>query len=262
MAMELVDIGVNLTNKAFAADLDDVIKSAEDAGVKRMIVTGTSLRASQQAAALAVRYSGKLFSTAGIHPHDAKSFNDSSLKSLKSLLSLSYVLAVGECGLDYNRDFSPRDVQRQVFEKQVDLAISLKMPLFTHERDAHDDFLAILNSACSQIPVVVHCFTGTADELSNYLEAGCYIGLTGWICDERRGEHLKSIVRSIPLDRLMLETDAPYIAPRDIRPRINRNEPKYVAHICAAIARHVGVSAEQLAALTTANAYRFFNISK
>ncbi|MDR1209997.1 MAG: TatD family hydrolase [Clostridiales bacterium] len=258
--MDLIDIGVNLTHKQFAGDLPDVVARAEKAGVSRMIVTGTSLRASRAALDLAARYPDRLFSTAGVHPHDAKSWDASHESRLAELLGNPACVAVGECGLDYNRDFSPRDVQRRVFEKQIDIAVRRKAPLFTHERDAHADFLSMIREIPKTAPVVVHCFTGTLAEAESYLAEGCFIGLTGWICDERRGAHLADVVRAIPLDRLMLETDAPYVAPRDVYPRPSRNEPMYLAHIAEVIARAAGVPAQRLAAAATANSERFFGI--
>ena len=174
------------------------------------------------------------------------------------------VLAIGETGLDYNRDHSPRDLQRQVFERQLALAAELGMPLFLHQRDAHADFLALIRRYRDRVPaMVVHCFTDSAEALRDYLALDCHIGITGWICDERRGVHLRELVREIPANRLMLETDAPYLLPRDIRPqpRHRRNEPMYLAHICAQVARDRGEPAEVTAANSTATAVAFFNLA-
>lgn len=259
----MIDIGANLANKAFHADFDAVIERAVASGVTRMIVTGTSESESQAAHALAKQHPDLLSSTAGVHPHDAKSVTDLNLPILRELAAHPGVVAIGECGLDYNRDFSPRDVQREVFAAQVGLACELQLPLFLHERDAHEDFLRILTEPADRLPpAVVHCFTGERDALMAYIEAGTYIGITGWICDERRGEHLRELVKLIPSDRLLVETDCPYLAPRNMRPKApkGRNEPAFLGHIVQDVAGCLGVDVEALAAQTTANAERFFQL--
>src|SRR5262249_4358658 len=146
------------------------------------------------------------------------------------------VRAVGECGLDFNRDFSPRPVQERWFAAQLALAAALDKPVFLHERDAHARFVAILKEA-PPVRGVVHCFTGTRAELDVYLEMGLHIGITGWICDERRGAGLAALVRHVPLDRLLVETDAPFLVPRDLRPRPAHNEPAFLPHIAQTVAR-------------------------
>ena len=181
---------------------------------------------------------------------------------MKLLANEHEVVAVGECGLDYFRDFSPRDVQRKAFEQQLELASECRKPVFLHQRDAHDDFLAILREFRSRLSGgVAHCFTGSAAEARAYVDMDLYIGITGWICDERRGLHLKDIVRHIPAERLLIETDAPYLLPRDLvpKPKDRRNEPMYLPHVLAAIAQARGISSGELAVLTTANALRLFN---
>jgi TatD DNase family protein len=171
-------------------------------------------------------------------------------------------VAVGECGLDYFRDFSPRDFQRAAFAQQLDIAIRVGKPVFLHQRDAHQDFIAILREHAPALAAgaVAHCFTGTAAELMDYLELGLAIGITGWICDERRGQHLLPLMREIPATKLMLETDGPYLLPRDLRPKppSRRNEPAYLAHIAATVAKARGESLEVLARSTTATARAFF----
>lgn len=262
--MQTIDIGINLTHRQFQPDREVVLQKAIKAGVSPLILTGTSVRASEQAAAYAARHPGVLYSTAGVHPHDAKSCNAGTIGQLRALLGQSQVVAVGECGLDYDRDFSPRDIQRKWFEAQIALAEELGMPLFLHERAAFADFRAILQQhpvICSR--AVVHCFTGSKRELEAYLELGCSIGVTGWVCDERRGEQLRAIVKYIPKDRLMIETDAPFLIPRNLKPRpvSNRNEPAYLPHIAAEIAKCRGESAGELAAYTTENTRRFFTLA-
>lgn len=220
-----------------------------------------SLRSSTEAARYAGQYAGKLYATAGVHPHDAKSCNGETIARLRELAALPQVVAIGECGLDYNRDFSPRDVQRKWFAEQARLALGLNMPLFLHERDAFADFVAILKEHAVQ-KAVVHCFTGTLPELKVYLEMGFHIGITGWICDERRGKQLKDLVRIIPLDRLMIETDAPFLTPRDLKPKPadGRNEPAFLPHILQAVARCIGKSEDEVAQATTETASAFFRI--
>ena len=228
-----------------------------------MIITGTSERASIYAAKYASQYPGKLYSTAGVHPHDAKSCTSETIKNLENLAKKDCVIAIGECGLDYNRDFSPRDIQRKYFEAQIKLACKTGLPLFLHERDAFEDFYKMLEKYKNDIPnMVVHCFTGRKEELQAYLELGCYIGITGWICDERRGKHLIDLVKLIPKDRLMIETDAPFLTPRNLdeKPKNGRNEPKYLVHILDELAYHLGDDIEDLAEQTYKNTKRFFKI--
>jgi len=261
--MDLIDVGANLTHKSFRGDLAAVVDRAAAAGVRRIVVTGASVPGSRAAADLAASRPGALYATAGVHPHDASRCDDRTLGDLAALAARPGVVAIGECGLDFNRDFSPRPVQRRWFAAQVDLAIALGKPLFLHERDAAEAFLAILDERRDRlVPAVVHCFTGTGDVLAAYLDRGLYIGITGWICDERRGTHLRALVREIPADRLLVETDAPYLLPRDLspKPRGHRNEPAFLPHVVAAIAAYVGKPVEQVAAEATANAERFFGI--
>ncbi|MFV0400661.1 MAG: TatD family hydrolase [Oscillospiraceae bacterium] len=252
--MQTIDIGINLTHRQFQSDREEVLPKAIGAGVSPLIITGTSVRASGEAANYAAKHPGVLYSTAGVHPHDAKSCNAQTIGQLRALLGQPQVVAVGECGLDYDRDFSPRDVQRKWFEAQIALAEELGMPLFLHERAAFADFHSLLSQhpeICSR--AVVHCFTGSKRELEAYLEIGCSIGITGWVCDERRGEQLRAIVKYIPREKLMIETDAPFLIPRNLKPRpqSNRNEPAYLPHIAAEIAKCRGEAAEELAAYTT-----------
>lgn len=259
----LVDIGVNLGHRSFARDLDEVLHRARAAGVAHIIVTGTSERASDSASTLAVAHPGFLSSTAGVHPHDARSCNAGTTDRLRELAAAPHVVAIGECGLDFNRDFSPRPVQERWFEAQLELAASLRLPVFLHERDAHARFHAILRShRDSLVGGVVHCFTGSREHARSYLELDLHIGITGWICDERRGLHLREIVKDIPAQRLMVETDAPFLTPRDLRPKParGRNEPAFLPHVVAAIAAARGESPEVLAASSTSCARGLFGL--
>jgi TatD DNase family protein len=259
----LVDIGANLTNRAFASDVDLVIARAFAAGVGGIVVTGTAVDASAAAASIAAKRPGRTWATAGMHPHHAKDFGDETIAGLRALAEQPHVVAVGECGLDYDRDYSPRPDQRRAFAAQVELACALDMPLFLHEREAHDDFVAVLREHRAAFPrAVVHCFTGDAAALAAYVALDLHIGITGWICDDRRGLHLRELVRTIPPDRLMLETDSPYLLPRDLptKPRNRRNEPGFLPHVLRTVAAGVGRDPEQVAAETTATAIAFFGL--
>ncbi len=262
--MEWIDIGCNLTHDAFDSDRETVIETARDAGVTRMIVTGATETGSVKARDLADDWPGVLHATAGVHPHHAEEVSSETLSVMAELHQADNVVAVGECGLDYFRDFSPRPAQRRAFESQLELAVDCGKPVFLHQRDAHDDFVAIFREFRPHlVGAVVHCFTDTHAALLEYLEMDCHIGITGWICDERRGYHLKEFVNEIPADRLMLETDAPYLKPRNMKPKIKtrRNEPQWLPWIAGTVAACRGVSPDQLAEETTATARRFFRLT-
>jgi len=261
---ELIDIGANLTHESFHADLARVLQRAFDTGVRRLIVTGADEQGSAQAAELAASRP-ELFSTCGIHPHHAKDCHAGTMDTLRALLEQHPIVAVGETGLDFFRDFSPRPVQEEWFVNHLQLAAEQGLPVFLHERDAHQRFAAILAEHIGALSdVVVHCFTGAAGALTRYLEMGCYIGITGWICDERRGAHLLELVAGIPDDRLMLETDSPYLLPRDLKPKpkSRRNEPANLPHVLAAVAAARNQSAEHVAHATTRNAETFFRLAR
>jgi TatD DNase family protein len=243
LAQELIDIGSNLTHSSFAADLDQVIGRAVAAGVARQLVTGTDLASSRAAADLAARHPRMLWSTAGLHPHQ--------------------VVAVGECGLDYFRDLSPRPAQRAAFLAQLESAVRTRKPVFLHQRDAHADFTAILTEHRAALcGGVAHCFTAGPEELEAYLGLDLSIGITGWVCDERRGGALRTAVPLIPRDKLLLETDAPYLLPRDLAPapKSRRNEPAYLPHIAATVAALRGETPASVAEATTRNAARLFGL--
>ncbi len=262
-APPLVDIGINLTHDSFDADRDAVLARARRAGLVHLVVTGSSAASSAAAAALAAAHPGWLSATAGVHPHHALELGEAELPALRAMLADPRVVAVGECGLDYFRDYSPRPAQRAAFERQLGLALESGKPLFLHQRDAHDDFLAMLRACGPRLPrAVAHCFTGTRAEAEEYLALGLAIGITGWICDERRGQHLAEVVRSIPAERLMLETDGPYLLPRTLRPKpaTRRNEPMYLAEVCRVVAAARGETPDALARATTATAARFFGL--
>ncbi|HEU4618236.1 MAG TPA: TatD family hydrolase [Gammaproteobacteria bacterium] len=263
-ALDLVDIGANLTHDSYDRDRADVIARAQAAGVRRMIVTGSSVTVSLQAAALAASHPS-LYSTSGIHPHHAQEFDEDSIAALHALAAQPRVVAIGECGLDYFRDFSPRDAQARAFAAQLELAAETGLPAFLHQRDAHEPFVRIVSEHRGRLSggAVAHCFTGGPEELAAYLDLDLYIGITGWICDERRGGALREALPRIPLDRLLLETDAPYLLPRDLepKPRDRRNEPKFLPHVLSVVARIVGRAEEEIARATTRNAETLFRLS-
>jgi TatD DNase family protein len=259
----LIDIGVNLAHASFNQDRAQVIERAKAAAVNVMIVTGTSLKASQDAHALCKQFGRGLFHTAGVHPHNAKQCDVATLDALRRLAEYPEVVAIGECGLDFNRNFSPPAVQEKWFAAQIELAGEMNLPLFLHERDAHQRFSEMLKAHRNDFDeAVVHCFTGTKAELHAYLDLGLFIGITGWICDERRGVHLRELVKEIPLDRLMIETDAPFLTPRTIqpKPKDSRNEPMYLPYVAQMIAQCTGKPVEEIAQATTENALWFFGL--
>lgn len=261
--MQLIDIGANLTHESFDRDRDAVLQRARAAGVAQLVITGASREHSPKALDLARAHPGVLFATAGVHPHHAVEYTEECDAEMRALLAQPEVVAVGECGLDYNRDFSPRPAQRRAFERQLQTAVDTGKPLFLHQRDAHADFMAIMKQFDVRLPAaVVHCFTGTREELFDYLDQDWHIGITGWLCDERRGAHLRALVPSIPGQRLMIETDAPYLLPRTLRPppKDRRNEPAFLPHIAEELARDRGEDADRIAQTTTATARAFFGL--
>ncbi|WP_198263941.1 TatD family hydrolase [sulfur-oxidizing endosymbiont of Gigantopelta aegis] len=270
----MIDIGLNLTSSQFSNDIEQVLKNALLANVTQMIVTGTSIEKSQQALVLCQQYPDVLSATAGIHPHDASSMTEQSISQLTTLLADKKVVAVGECGLDFNRNFSTPAEQLSCFERQLELAVELQMPVFLHQRDAQSDFMRLINKyRTGLVGGVAHCFTGGRAELEAYLDADLSVGITGWLCDERRGSELRDCVHLIPKDKVMVETDAPYLFPRDYvfpddanlnskqkKKRRSRNEPQYLAHIVNTLAGLMDLDYDKLVKLTSANSKRFFQL--
>ncbi len=258
----LIDIGANLTHESFEHDFGEVLERATTANIEQIVVTGASTEGSQDACRIAAQYD-HLYATAGIHPHHAEETSKTVISQLRDLLAHEKVRAVGETGLDFFRDFSPRDVQQRSFEDHIELAIDLGLPMFLHERDAYPKFAEILRTYRDALSdVVVHCFTGEKDALYAYLDLDCHIGITGWICDERRGKHLLDLVADIPANRLMIETDAPYLMPRTLRPKpkSRRNEPCNLPEVCKTVAAARNTSFETLARETSENARQFFDL--
>ena len=262
MTAPLIDIGINLTHDSFDADRPEVLARARASGLVHLVITGASLDGSEQALALARSDPAFLSATAGIHPHHASELTSATHARLLAVLDQPDVKAAGECGLDYFRDYSPRADQRRAFEWQVERAIERQRPLFLHQRDAHGDFLAVLKAAGPLPPAVAHCFTGSRAEAEDYLALGLHIGITGWICDERRGQHLLEVVRNIPADRLMIETDGPYLLPRTLHPKpaSRRNEPAFLPEVARVVAAARGEPAATIALTSTQTATRFFRL--
>lgn len=257
----MIDIGANLTNPAFDADLPAVIDRAAQAGVERIIVTGTDLESSAAAVGLCASYAPRLYCTVGVHPHDAANATGAWLEELERLAQSPFVRAIGETGLDFNRNYSPHPAQHAVFDAQLELAGRISLPVFVHDRDTGAAVAEHLARHRARLrAVVVHCFTGDAAQLSRYLELDCHIGITGWICDERRGLELQRIVAQIPDERLLIETDAPYLLPRTLtpRPKSRRNEPAYLVWIARTIAHARRQSVEEVCRVTSDNARRVF----
>jgi TatD DNase family protein len=261
-AATLIDIGINLAHDRYDADRDAVIARARAAGVTQMVVTGSTLASSRQAIDLARSHAGRLFATAGVHPHHAGELGAQRCGELEELARQPQVVAVGECGLDYFRNLAPHPAQQQAFHRQLELAVRVGKPVFLHQRDAHADFVAILREHAAQWRGVAHCFTGSGTELDGYLELGLAIGITGWICDERRGSHLAALMPRVPAERLLLETDGPYLLPRDLKPKpaSRRNEPAYLPQIAAAVARARGETVDSLARSSTSAARALFQL--
>ena len=257
--MQLVDIGANLTHGAFSNDLAETVQRARKAGIAQIIITGTTVDETLAATHIADAFG--LYATAGVHPHHARDCGPQTIPALRELAAHPRVVAIGECGLDFNRNYSPHPDQEKWFVAQLELGLELGRPLFLHSRDAHPRFHQILKHHGVK-NAVAHCFTGEREELHAYLDLGLYIGITGWICDERRGRHLVDLVKEIPKDRLLLETDSPYLTPRDLKPqpKARRNEPAFLPHVARAVARALGRPVDEIAAETTGNAVRFFGL--
>lgn len=264
----MFDIGVNLTSRQLVDDADAVLQRAMAAGVTGIAITGTSANESRQAAALCEilepDYPGVLCCTAGVHPHNASEWNADVREQILKLAELSQVVAIGETGLDFNRNYSPQDAQIHCFEEQLLVGVQTGLPVFLHERDAFPQQIELLRAhRINLVGGVAHCFTGTREQLHAYLDLDLYIGITGWVCDERRGKALAEIVHEIPMDRLLIETDAPWLLPRNITPKPSKkiNEPAYLGWITRELALRFGVSELELREQTFQNALRLFGLS-
>lgn len=261
----MIDIGVNLTHPSLLQNLSDNIKLWEQEGVKAVVAIASDLQESNELQKISQSYKNKIWHTIGCHPHEADNWvSGTSMIQAKSLIVDSNLcVAVGETGLDFNRNYSSQENQITAFQEQVQLALELSLPLYLHERDAEDTLLSILhNHDTTQIHGVLHCFTGSPASLKRYLDLGLYIGITGWLCDERRGQALQEAITYIPHDRILLETDAPYLLPRHIRPRPKKNHPKYLPQIVEYAADLMGLTPQELGDIAIENSQALFRLDK
>lgn len=253
----LRDIGANLTGAQFNADLDAVLLRAKSAKIAFIDITGTDLKSSKAAAALAIKDPAFLGSSAGIHPHSAKHADMASLAEIAALLSRDEVLMCGEMGLDFDRNYSTPAEQIWAFNAQLDIAEQVGKPLFLHCRKAHAQFIQAMDAHPNLWQrAIVHCFTGSKNEAAAYLERGAHIGITGWIADARRNHDLLDAMTIIPPDRILLETDAPYLMPLN-KPKSqarDRNEPSYLHWVAKGVADIKGMTIDEVAIITFSNA--------
>ena len=254
------DIGLNLFCRQFR-DPERVIADAAAAGVA-CILTGSDMKDNEKVHAFTQQHP-EVRGTCGIHPHSADSARPSDFDRIREIITGNpNIVAVGECGLDYDRMFSTRENQLRCFDRHIRLAEELGKPLFLHERAAAQDFIARMKKhpeLCARS--VVHCFTGDAQTLKAYLDMGFYIGITGWICDERRGGALREAVKLIPADRVMVETDAPYLTPRNIKGLGNVNVPQNVKYVVQMLAQCMKTDEAALTEQLRENTERFFGIN-
>lgn len=243
-------------------DADEVIQRAKDAGVDKLCIITTHPKEWESAIALYNQYPNECCYTIGVHPHNAKDVSEKDYPLLRELAQQEGCVAIGECGLDFNRNFSPQPVQRDVFEEQLKIAADVNLPVYLHERDAFSEQLSLLTRYMPNIKGgIAHCFTGSTEQVKQYLALGLYIGVTGWVCDEKRGEELRDAVKHIPLNRLVLETDAPYLFPKTLRPRNRNNEPAFLPHIGQQLAEYLQVDTEKLRISSYANTCELFSLS-
>ena len=258
---EVADIACNFTNERFDKDLDEVINRAITNKITKFGLICSRLSDLDRLLEIYNQCSKDTFCTIGIHPHHANEINDKYLKNLKEAVINNNPHAIGETGLDFFRNLSTYDEQIYAFEEQIKIAIDTNKPLFLHQRDSHDDFIKILREYSSDInKAVVHCFTGTQEQLEDYLELDCYIGVTGWICDEKRNVELRKTIKNIPLEKLMIETDCPYLIPKNLhnKPKNNRNEPINLNHIVNEIAVLMEIDIDSLRKQTFKNTINYY----
>ena len=236
--MRLFDSHAHIDDKCYAPDFEEMLERARENEVQRIMVVGINLETTQKAIRLAAQYPN-LYASVGLHPHDASSATPTLLDSFKTLANThDSIRAWGETGLDFNRMFSPQDIQETVFEQQLECADELDLPLIFHERDSKGRFYEILTAYEPKIRRgVVHCFSGTKEEMFKYLDLGYHIGITGILTIQQRGAYLREIAPLIPGDRLLIETDAPYLTPKPQRNKFRRNEPAFVRSVMLTLAQ-------------------------
>ena len=259
---EIADIACNFTSDRFNNDLDEIIDRAIANNITKFGLICSQLSDLDKLLEIYNQYSKDMFFTMGVHPHHANEINDEYLKNLKEAINNNNPHAIGETGLDFFRNLSTYEEQVYAFEEQIKIAIDTNKPLFLHQRDSHDDFIKILRKYSSDISkALVHCFTGTQEQLDDYLELDFYIGVTGWICDEKRNVELRKTIKNIPFEKLMIETDCPYLIPKNLdeRPKNNRNEPSNLNHIASEIAMLMEINENALRKKTYENTINFFD---
>ena len=262
MQSKLFDIGANLTHESFSSDLSKIINESISNNIEKISVTGCNVEDSLKALSIAEMYPNNLISTCGIHPHYADSFNDSSEIEIKEIASNSLVKAIGETGLDFNRNYSKKENQINSFLEHIKIANELNLPMFLHQRDSHKEFMTCLKDIYPETNCVVHCFTGSEEELDAYLSLDFYIGITGWICDEKRGSHLKEFISKIPLDKLLIETDSPYLLPKNIKIKERRNKPLFLKEVFSKVSSIRNEPVNDLSKAIYQNSLKFFNLEK
>jgi len=258
----LIDIGANITHPQLYNQLDKIIVNIENSNTKKVIITSSNLSDTKLALEIINKHPDIFYTTVGYHPHNAKDFLKENIKPIKDCAQDKNIIAIGECGLDYYREYSSKKEQEFCFEQQLIIAEDTTLPVFLHEREAHKDFVKILEQYINNISnAVVHCFTGNKDELSKYLDMGCYIGITGWISDIERGRHLHQLLKYIPIDRLMIETDSPYLTPKNLPFKNDGvNQPSYLSYVAETIAECLNKDIEFIINITSDNTKRFFSI--
>ncbi len=256
----LVDTHAHLDNSQFDSDREEVIAAAAANGISHIITIGCDLANSKQSVEIAAAHKN-IYAAVGVHPHDASEIDDSTIEQLRGLATgANKVVAIGEIGLDFYRDRSPRDVQRQAFRRQIRLARELGLPIIVHDRDAHDEVLQILREEqASEVGGVLHCFSGDLAMARECLELGFYLSFPGTITYPKN-EAAREVVRSIPVDRMLVETDCPYLAPQVRRGK--RNEPALVRHTAEKIAEIKGLTIDDVARVTSLNAYTLFGVGE
>lgn len=255
----MIDIGVNLSNVQFKTDIEIVIKNAKEHGVSSIILTSTNFKSYLENLDIIKKFQEfiHLTTTFGVHPHQAES--DTTLFNNINELINPNIVAIGEFGLDYYRQISSINIQRLVMEKHIEIGAKYpNLPFFLHERQAFDDFVNILNNQSHSNNKVVHCFTGNKEQVKKYLDLNCFIGITGWITDKRRNQELIEAIKYIPIDKIMIETDSPYLTPKMKKTPI-RNEPKYLHLILDAVAFHKNLDKEKAKLIIQKNTIDFFN---
>jgi len=252
----VVDSHAHIDDEQFDADRDEVVARASAAGVSLIINIGADMDSSARSVALAEKYPG-IYAAVGMHPHDAKEMQEADYVQLEHWMTHPKVVAIGEIGLDYHYDLSPRPVQKEVFLRQLDIARKTGKPFIIHEREAHADMLDIIKTSARGLQGVFHCFSGSVETAREYLKMGFYLSVAGPVTFTKSGK-TKDVAKFVPLGQLLVETDSPYLTPHPFRGR--RNEPAHVRIVAEEIATLRNLSIEELAAATTANVRRLFDI--